>query len=292
MQELVEAEREWYAGRSARAGDAERRCCAAMKRLGFSDRQLADAARRAPRPTSARERHRAGRPAGVQDGGHLRRRVPVGDAVPVLAATTRRTRRAPSGDAVGRDPRQRPEPDRAGRRVRLLLRPRGDGASASWATRRSWSTRIPETVSTDFDISDKLYFEPLTLEDVLEIVAREQPIGVIVQLGGQTPLKLARGARGARACRSSAPRPTRSTSPRTAGGSRRSPASSASRSRRAARRRASRRRSRSPTRVGYPGAGAAVVRARRPRDGDRLRRRVAARATSRARRGWRRSTRC
>jgi carbamoyl-phosphate synthase large subunit len=49
----------------------------------------------------------------------------------------------------------------------------------------------PETVSTDFDVSDKLYFEPLTLEDVLEIVQREQPEGVIVQLGGQTPLKLA-----------------------------------------------------------------------------------------------------
>ncbi|MEO5816765.1 MAG: carbamoyl-phosphate synthase large subunit [Gemmatimonadaceae bacterium] len=51
----------------------------------------------------------------------------------------------------------------------------------------------PETVSTDFDTSDKLYFEPLTLEDVLEIVDREQPMGVIVQLGGQTPLKLTRG---------------------------------------------------------------------------------------------------
>jgi carbamoyl-phosphate synthase large subunit len=50
----------------------------------------------------------------------------------------------------------------------------------------------PETVSTDFDISDKLYFEPLTLEDVLEIVEREKPVGVIVQLGGQTPLKLAK----------------------------------------------------------------------------------------------------
>ena len=49
----------------------------------------------------------------------------------------------------------------------------------------------PETVSTDFDVSDKLYFEPLTFEDVLEIVEREQPIGVIVQLGGQTPLNLA-----------------------------------------------------------------------------------------------------
>ncbi len=51
----------------------------------------------------------------------------------------------------------------------------------------------PETVSTDFDVSDKLYFEPLTLEDVLEILHLEQPRGVIVQLGGQTPLKLAEG---------------------------------------------------------------------------------------------------
>jgi carbamoyl-phosphate synthase large subunit len=51
----------------------------------------------------------------------------------------------------------------------------------------------PETVSTDFDVSDKLYFEPLTLEDVLEIVHLERPVGVIVQLGGQTPLKLAKG---------------------------------------------------------------------------------------------------
>ena len=50
----------------------------------------------------------------------------------------------------------------------------------------------PETVSTDYDTSDRLYFEPLTLEDVLEIVHKENPTGVIVQYGGQTPLKLAR----------------------------------------------------------------------------------------------------
>ena len=50
----------------------------------------------------------------------------------------------------------------------------------------------PETVSTDYDISDRLYFESVTLEDVLEIVAKEKPKGVIVQFGGQTPLKLAR----------------------------------------------------------------------------------------------------
>ncbi len=50
----------------------------------------------------------------------------------------------------------------------------------------------PETVSTDFDTSDRLYFEPLTLEDVLEVIHKEKPEGVIVQFGGQTPLKLSR----------------------------------------------------------------------------------------------------
>ena len=49
----------------------------------------------------------------------------------------------------------------------------------------------PETVSTDYDTSNKLYFEPLTVEDVLHIVEREKPDGVIVQFGGQTPLNLA-----------------------------------------------------------------------------------------------------
>lgn len=51
----------------------------------------------------------------------------------------------------------------------------------------------PETVSTDYDVSDRLYFEPLTLEDVTNIALVEKPVGIIVQLGGQTPLKLARG---------------------------------------------------------------------------------------------------
>ena len=50
----------------------------------------------------------------------------------------------------------------------------------------------PETVSTDYDTSDKLYFEPLTFEDVMDIVDVEDPDGVVVTLGGQTPLKLAR----------------------------------------------------------------------------------------------------
>src|SRR5699024_8824791 len=51
----------------------------------------------------------------------------------------------------------------------------------------------PETVSTDFTISDKLYFEPLTLEDVMHVVELEQPMGVIVQFGGQTAINLAAG---------------------------------------------------------------------------------------------------
>ena len=51
----------------------------------------------------------------------------------------------------------------------------------------------PETVSTDYDTSDRLYFEPLTLEDVMNIIDAEDPVGIIVSLGGQTPLKLASG---------------------------------------------------------------------------------------------------
>lgn len=62
---------------------------------------------------------------------------------------------------------------------------------------QGWQTIMvncnPETVSTDFDISDRLYFEPVTLEDVLNIIYRERPYGVIVHYGGQTPLKLAKG---------------------------------------------------------------------------------------------------
>ena len=67
---------------------------------------------------------------------------------------------------------------------------------AAFALRRAGVETVmvncnPETVSTDYDTSDRLYFEPLTLEDVLAIHDLEKPEGVIVQLGGQTPLKLA-----------------------------------------------------------------------------------------------------
>jgi carbamoyl-phosphate synthase large subunit len=77
----------------------------------------------------------------------------------------------------------------------------------------------PETVSTDYDTSDRLYFEPLTLEDVLEIVDREKPDGVIVQFGGPDAAQARARPRGRRRARSSAPRPIRSTRPRTASAS-------------------------------------------------------------------------
>ena len=55
----------------------------------------------------------------------------------------------------------------------------------------------PETVSTDYDTSDRLYFEPLTFEDVMSVIDVEKPKGVIVQFGGQTPLKLAQSLKNA-----------------------------------------------------------------------------------------------
>ena len=76
----------------------------------------------------------------------------------------------------------------------------------------------PETVSTDYDTSDRLYFEPLTLEDVLEVCRVEKPKGVIVHYGGQTPLKLARAPKKP-AYRSSVPARTLSTAPKTASAS-------------------------------------------------------------------------
>ena len=95
----------------------------------------------------------------------------------------------------------------------------------------------PETVSTDYDTSDRLYFEPLTIEDVLAVVEREKPLGVLVQFGGQTPLKLAHplAKRGRPDSRDDARR--RSTAPRTASVSASCSRTSACRPRRGPRRR-------------------------------------------------------
>jgi hypothetical protein len=102
----------------------------------------------------------------------------------------RRVRDAADRQEEDRDPGRRSQPHRPGHRVRLLLRARGQ------ALREDGYETImvncnPETVSTDYDTADRLYFEPLTREDVLEIIDAEKPEGVIVQFGGQTPLRLA-----------------------------------------------------------------------------------------------------
>ena len=157
----------------------------------------------------------------------------------------------------------------------------------------------PETVSTDYDTADRLYFEPLTFEDVLEVYYAEQAsgaggpgvVGVIVQLGGQTPLGPGRAARGGgRADRRHQPqghRPRRGPRRVRRGAQQRRPA-------RAAVRHGHQLRAGPPDRRRHrlPGAGPAVLRARRARHGDRLRRGDAARATSPAPPSSRPNIRC
>jgi len=184
MQELLEAERRYATLRDVTADDMRE-----MKRAGFSDRQLA----------TLRDEQEADVRA---------RRWSLGIHPSYKMVDT----------CAGEFPSETPylygsydeesEAPRTGRRSVVIL---GSGPNrigqgvefdyccvrAVMALReRGYETIMinsnPETVSTDYDISDKLYFEPLTLEDVLEIVRREQPEGVIVQLGGQTPLKLTR----------------------------------------------------------------------------------------------------
>jgi carbamoyl-phosphate synthase large subunit len=184
MQELLEAERRYADLTDVTADDLRE-----MKRAGFSDRQLA----------TLRDE---------QEGDVRKRRWSLGVHPSYKMVDT----------CAGEFPSETPylygsyddesEAPRTGRRSVVIL---GSGPNrigqgvefdyccvrAVMALReRGYETIMinsnPETVSTDYDISDKLYFEPLTLEDVLEIVRREEPEGVIVQLGGQTPLKLTR----------------------------------------------------------------------------------------------------
>ena len=125
----------------------------------------------------------------------------------------------------------------------------------------------PETVSTDYDTSDRLYFEPLTLEDVLGVIEVERPEGVIVQFGGQTPLKLARGLDAAGVPLLGTPVESIDLAEDRAGSAAcmrelglKSPPYATATSPGEALERAGRRR--------LPAARAALVRARRPRDGD------------------------
>ena len=184
MRELVEAERRYSTLGSVSVDELRE-----MKRMGFSDRQLADL--RDEREADVRKRRWS---LGVR---------PAYKMVDTCA-----------GEFPSATPYlyssydEESEAARSGRRSVVIL---GSGPNrigqgvefdyccvrAVMALRQQGFETIminsnPETVSTDFDTSDKLYFEPLTFEDVLEIIEREQPEGVIVQLGGQTPLKLTR----------------------------------------------------------------------------------------------------
>ncbi|MBV9880122.1 MAG: carbamoyl-phosphate synthase large subunit, partial [Gemmatirosa sp.] len=184
LQELIDAER-WYGETTESPAGALRR----MKRLGFSDRQLA--ALRGETEADVRARRHG---LGVR---------PAYKMVDTCAGEFPSSTPYLYGSYDEED-----EAPRSGRKSVVIL---GSGPNrigqgvefdyccvrAVMALRQAGYETIminsnPETVSTDFDTSDKLYFEPLTLEDVLEIVHREQPLGVVVQLGGQTPLKLTR----------------------------------------------------------------------------------------------------
>ncbi len=190
MQELVEAEREWRA-RPPGPDDSEAAAIRRMKRMGFSDRQLADLSGTTEAAFRAR-RHALGvRPA------YKMVDTCAGEfpsSTPYLYSCYDEENEAP----VEPDKRSviilGSGPNRIGQGVEFdYCCVRATLAFRELGFRTVMVNSNPETVSTDFDMSDTLYFEPLTLEDVLEIVHHERPFGVVVQLGGQTPLRLARG---------------------------------------------------------------------------------------------------
>ncbi|MGH7664696.1 MAG: carbamoyl-phosphate synthase large subunit [Gemmatimonadaceae bacterium] len=185
MRELVTAEREYMSAPAANVDELR-----TMKRMGFSDRQLAALRGETEAAVRARRWELGVRPA------YKMVDTCAGEfpsATPYLYSSYDEESEAPRSGArsiviLGSGPNrigQGVEFDYCCVRAALALRDSG--------FETIMINSNPETVSTDFDVSDKLYFEPLTLEDVLEIVDRERPHGVIVQLGGQTPLGLARG---------------------------------------------------------------------------------------------------
>jgi carbamoyl-phosphate synthase large subunit len=191
LEELLEAEREWRrspGGRRASPTEAKDQLLR-MKRLGFSDRQLADL-RGTTEATIRAERHRLGIRPAYKTVDTCAGEFP--SSTPYLYSSYDEENEAgPSGEQtvliLGSGP------NRIGQGVEFdYCCVRAAMAFRDLGYRTVMVNSNPETVSTDFDISDALYFEPLTLEDVLEVVAVEQPIGVVVQLGGQTPLRLAR----------------------------------------------------------------------------------------------------
>jgi carbamoyl-phosphate synthase large subunit len=193
LAELLEAERAWAAraapGQPVAKADDDARALRRMKRLGFSDRQLGDLIG-VPEAEIRRRRYTLGIRPAYKTVDTCAGEFP--SSTPYLYSSyDEENESGPSGERtviiLGSGPNrigQGVEFDYMCVRAALAFREMG------WRTVMVNSN--PETVSTDFDISDALYFEPLTLEDVLEIVQLEKPEGVVVQLGGQTPLRLAR----------------------------------------------------------------------------------------------------
>jgi carbamoyl-phosphate synthase large subunit len=191
LAEVLEAEQEWTEFRRTRwgaapPGERERRL-RGMKRTGFSDTQLAALALTSE-DEIRRERHSLGIRPAYKTVDTCAGEFP--SATPYLYSSyDEEGESQPFGErgvvVLGSGPNrigQGVEFDYCCVRAALAFRELG--------YRTIMINSNPETVSTDFDISDKLYFEPLTFEDVLEIVELEKPLGVVVQLGGQTPLKL------------------------------------------------------------------------------------------------------
>ena len=186
--QLIEAEREWV---DARATDeaTQRARLRDMKRFGFSDAQLAALWEEDEAAMRGRRIAWGVRPA-FKMVDTCAGEFP--SATPYLYSSYDEENESAGGETntviiLGSGPNrigQGVEFDYCCVRAALSLREAG--------YRTVMVNSNPETVSTDFDISDVLYFEPLTLEDVLEIIHVERPMGVIVQLGGQTPLRLAR----------------------------------------------------------------------------------------------------
>ena len=181
LEELLEAENGW--------ASEEHESLRRMKRLGFSDRQLADL--RGTTEASIRtERHRLGIRPAYKTVDTCAGEFPSSTPYLYSSYDEENEARASSRQTVmilGSGP------NRIGQGVEFdYCCVRAAMAFRELGYRTVMVNSNPETVSTDFDISDALYFEPLTLEDVLEVVAVEKPIGVVVQLGGQTPLRLAR----------------------------------------------------------------------------------------------------
>ena len=182
LNELVDAER-WFSGRSGVGGAELKR----MKRLGFSDRQLATL-RNTTEVAIREQRWKLGIHPAYKTVDTCAGEFP--SSTPYLYSSyDEENESQPFGEQgiviLGSGPNrigQGVEFDYCCVRAGLAFRELG--------FKTIMINSNPETVSTDFDISDKLYFEPLTFEDVLEITRWEKPKGVVVQLGGQTPLQL------------------------------------------------------------------------------------------------------